>query len=210
MSADPPAATRTEPAKQPRQKPLVPFVLLLTLRGTPTLYYGDEIGMVDVPVATEDSRDPLERREPGRGRDPERSPMQWDASPNAGFCAPGVEPWLPLAPDAARVNVAAQRDDPDSLLNLTRRLLALRREHPTLQAGDFESFGPTPEGAYAFRRVLDGNRLTVAVNLTGEPRSVPAGGGRVLIGTHRDRDGAQLADEIELRPNEGVVIEAPG
>ena len=63
------------------------MLLLLTLRGTPTIYYGEEIGMVDVPVAAADSRDPLERREPGRGRDPERSPMQWDASPNAGLHA---------------------------------------------------------------------------------------------------------------------------
>ena len=76
------------------------MLLLLTLRGTPTIYYGDEIGMVDVPVPHELARDPWERREPGKGRDGERSPMQWDASPHAGFCPPGVEPWLPVAPDA--------------------------------------------------------------------------------------------------------------
>ena len=123
------------------------MLLLLTLRGTPTLYYGDEIGMVDVPVATENSRDPLERREPGRGRDPERSPMQWDASPNGGFCAPDVAPWLPLAPDAAKVNVAAQADNPDSLLTLTRRLLRLRGKHPVLHAGAFEALPPIEEPA---------------------------------------------------------------
>ena len=79
-------------------------VLLLTLRGTPTLYYGDEIGMRDVPVPAERVQDPWERRVPGQGlgRDPVRTPMQWDGGPNAGFCAPGVEPWLPLADDAAR------------------------------------------------------------------------------------------------------------
>ena len=110
------------PARAGREQAKVGMLMLLTLRGTPTIYYGEEIGMVDVPVATADSQDPLERREPGRGRDPERSPMQWDASPNAGFTAPGVEPWLPLAPDAATVNVAGQAEDPDSILTLTRRL----------------------------------------------------------------------------------------
>jgi alpha-glucosidase len=93
--------------------------LLLTLRGTPTLYYGDEIGMRDVEI-------PPERRvDPWRfgNRDPVRTPMQWDAD---GAFTDG-RPWLPFAPDHATVNVAAQRDDPDSLLQLYRRLLAARR-----------------------------------------------------------------------------------
>ena len=85
------------PERAGRDQAKVGMLLLLTLRGTPTIYYGEEIGMIDVPVAAADARDPLERREPGRGRDPERSPMQWDASPNAGFTAPGIEPWLPVS-----------------------------------------------------------------------------------------------------------------
>jgi alpha-glucosidase len=189
----------------------VGMLLLLTLRGTPTIYYGEEIGMVDVPVATSDSRDPVERREPGRGRDPERSPMQWDSSPHAGFTAPDATPWLPLPPDADRVNVAGQSEDPESILTLTRRLIQLRREHPVLRLGDFETFGPTPDGTYAFRRLSAEGRLVVALNLTGEPRSVPgAGAGRVLIGTQRDRDGASVAVDLELRPNEAVVIDLDG
>jgi len=184
------------------------MLLLLTLRGTPTIYYGEEIGMVDVPVPTELARDPVERREPGRGRDPERSPMQWDASANAGFTAAGVEPWLPVAPDFAEVNVAGQAEDPASLLTLTRDLLRLRREHPVLRLGDFESFGPTPDGTYAFRRVSRDGRLTVVVNLTSDPRDVAAGAGRVLISTERDRDGAAVEPTIQLRPNEALVVEA--
>jgi alpha-glucosidase len=194
-----------------REQAKVGMLMLLTLRGTPTIYYGEEIGMVDVPVATADARDPLERREPGRGRDPERSPMQRDATPNSGFTPPGVEPWLPLAPDADRVNVAGQAEDPDSLLTLTRRLLRLRREHRVLHVGDQESFGLTPDGTFAFRRVSADGRLTVALNLTGEERSVPgAGPGSVLIGTHRDREGEAVATEVGLRPNEAVVVEAAG
>jgi alpha-glucosidase len=195
------------PTRAGRDQAGVGMLLLLSLRGTPTIYYGDEIGMVDVPVMTTDVRDPLERREPGRGRDPERSPMQWDASRSAGFTASDV-PWLPLAPDADRVNVAAQAEDPDSLLTLTRDLLRLRREHAVLHTGDFERFGPTPEGTFAYRRIGRDGQVTVALNLTGAPRDVPgAGRGRVLIGTYRDRDGDRVGETLDLRPNEAVVIE---
>lgn len=196
------------PERAGRDQARVGMLMLLTLRGTPTIYYGEEIGMVDVPVATEDARDPLERREPGRGRDGCRSPMQWDASPNAGFTAPDAVPWLPLAPDAATVNVAGQVEDPDSILTLTRDLLRLRREHPVLSAGDFERFGPTPDGTFAFRRIGPEGMLNVVLNLTATPRVVPdAGPGRVLIGTDRDRDGTPVDQTVELRPNEGLVIE---
>ena len=206
-----PAALRIAGREPGATRQRVGMLMLLTLRGTPTIYYGEEIGMVDVPVATADARDPLEHREPGRGRDGCRSPMQWDASPHAGFTAPEATPWLPLAPDAATVNVAAQRDDPDSLLVLTRDLLRLRREHAVLHRGDFERFGPTPEGTFAFRRIGPGGTLNVVLNLTDEPRSVPDGGpGRVLIGTNRDRDGATVDRVVELRPNEALVVEATG
>jgi alpha-glucosidase len=199
------------PERAGRDQAKVGMLMLLTLRGTPTIYYGDEIGMVDVPVATGDARDPLERREPGRGRDPERSPMQWDASPNAGFTSPDAEPWLPLAADAHGVNVAGQAEDPDSLLTLTRRLLRLRREHPVLHAGDFEPFGSTPEGTFAYRRIGPDGQLTIVLNLTSEARRVPgAGPGQVLIATHRDRDGKQVDADLELRGNEALVIEVRG
>jgi alpha-glucosidase len=136
--------------------------------------------------------------------------MQWDASPNAGFTTPDATPWLPVAADAGEVNVAGQAEDPDSMLTLSRRLIALRREHPMLATGDFEPFGPTPSGTYAFRRMgADGRgRLTVALNLTGDPRHIPdAGPGRVLIGTHRDCERDAVSKGVDLRPNEAVVIE---
>ena len=197
------------PGRAGRGQAKAGMLLLLTLRGTPTIYYGDEIGMVDVPVATRDARDPLERREAGRGRDPQRSPMQWDSSPNAGFTSADAEPWLPVAIDADVVNVAGQAEDPDSILTLTRRLIELRREHAVLRAGDFEPFGQTPDGTVAFRCASVDGQVTVALNLTGEGRSVPGvGAGSVLIGTHRDRFGGREAGStVELRPNEAVVIE---
>ena len=133
----------------------VAAMLLLTLRGTPTLYYGDELGMRDVPVPAEAAQDPFEGR-----RDPVRTPMRWDDGPNAGFCPPGVVPWLPVGGDLARVNVAAQRADPRSLLALYRRLLALRRERDDLALGGYEPVAAA-DGVLAYRR--DG--LLVALNL---------------------------------------------
>ena len=105
----------------------VAAMLLLTLRGTPTIYYGEEIGMTNVLIPPEQIQDAAEKNEPGLGlgRDPERTPMPWDRSPFAGFTV--GKPWLPLGPDHATVNVAAYRQSSDSILNLYRRLLALRR-----------------------------------------------------------------------------------
>ena len=118
------------------------MMLLLTLRGTPTLYYGDELGMQDVPIPPERAQDPWGKRVGlGLGRDPARTPMQWDAGPSAGFCPADAEPWLPLAPDYRQVNVAAQHADPRSTLALTRRLLALRRASPALALGSYRPLG---------------------------------------------------------------------
>src|SRR5690606_31540544 len=100
---------------------------LLTLRGTPTIYYGDEIGMTDVPIPPERVQDPFEIQVPGHGfgRDPQRTPMQWNTKVNAGFST--ASPWLPVGPDADIYNVEAERDDLQSTLSLYRRLLKLRR-----------------------------------------------------------------------------------
>jgi alpha-glucosidase len=191
-----------------RDQARVALLLLLTLRGAPTLYYGEEIGMVDVEVPHHLAQDPWGIVEPAQSRDPERSPMQWDGSPNAGFCPPGVEPWLPIAPDAGTVNVATQRDDPASMLSLTRRLIALRREHSALAQGELELLDGTPEGTLAFRRGADSASVLVALNLTDAPRTLAAGRpGRVLAGTDPSRDGSLVDGELELRPNEGVVVE---
>ena len=153
----------------------VAAMLLLTLRGTPTLYYGDEIGMQDVEIPPEMIHDPWEKNVPGigLGRDPERTPMQWDPTPNAGFCQPDVKPWLPVATDSSTVNVEAQREDPASTLALYRRLLALRRAEPALSVG---SYAPveTAGDLLAYVREHAGRRFFVALNLGHEPVSLPA------------------------------------
>ena len=114
-------------------------LFLLTLKGSPTLYYGDELGMVDGIIPPERYQDPVMIRKPdtSEGRDPERTPMQWDASPNARFSPPGVVTWLLVNPGNSAVNVANQEQDANSTLNLYRQLLAFRKTDPELLYGDF-------------------------------------------------------------------------
>jgi len=186
----------------------VAAMLLLTLRGTPTMYYGDEIGMHDVAVPPALVRDPYGLRVPGYGRDPQRSPLQWHAGPNAGFCPPGTRPWVPIAADAVRVNIAAQRHDPRSMLSLHRRLLALRRTNQALAVGGYRTVIAGPAN-FAYLREVPGERLLVALNFTDQPTSHNLDGlaGHVLLTTHLDgRDGEHIAGELRLRPDEGAVI----
>jgi alpha-glucosidase len=165
-------------------------MLLLTLRGTPTLYYGDEIGMEDVPVPPERVVDP-------DGRDPERSPMRWDGSPGAGFTS--GEPWLPLGDPA--VSVEAQDADPRSMLALHRSLIALRRSREDLVTGAYATV--LADGVLAYRR---GSNTVVALNLTGEPASAELAG-QVLLDTGLARAGERVT-RLELGPGEGVILDA--
>jgi alpha-glucosidase len=187
----------------------VAAMLLLTLRGTPTLYYGDELGMRDVAVPAESVRDPFEKNVPGLGvgRDPERTPMQWSAERNAGFTS-GV-PWLPLDRDFPLINVEVQRSDPESMLTLYRNLIALRRSEPALHLGAYEALEVGPE-VYAFRRSHADRRLGVFLNLTATARELrlpvhaPA---RVLLSTVSARTGTELTSGAMLLANEGVIAE---
>ena len=188
----------------------VAAMLLLTLRGTPTLYYGDEIGMRDVPIPPELVQDPFEKRVPGMGvgRDPERTPMQWEDSANAGFTQ--GKPWLPIAEDYPVVNVAAQMDDHRSMLALYTRLLRLRREEPALSRGSWSLLVQTGD-VLAYERRHRDRRLLVALNLGDQPHAVmfPEGipEGRVLLSTYLDRDGEVIGRELDLRADESLILE---
>ncbi len=181
----------------------VAAMLLLTLRGTPTLYYGDELGLADVEV-------PPERVVDVAGRDPQRSPMPWGPGPNGGFSA--VEPWLPMAPAAATASVAAQRADPASMLALHRRLLALRRAEPALQLGAWTAVN-APDGVLAFERGSGRAVLRVVLNLTDRTVELTAAGSwTVRLSTRLDRDGERATGALTLREDEGVILApaAPG
>ncbi|MEJ2503725.1 MAG: alpha-amylase family glycosyl hydrolase [Gemmatimonadota bacterium] len=181
-------------------------VLLLTLRGTPTLYYGDELGIGNVEIPEDGVRDPQAIRDPGSPtRDAYRTPMQWTPGPRAGFST--AEPWLPLTPDHALRNVQVQRDDPASMLRLHRSLLRLRRDRPALRRGRYEPV-PGQGPVLAYVRSHRDERILVAVNFDREPAPFAPpfeGRGTVLLSTHErgpDVDGA-----IRLAGSEAVVIE---
>jgi alpha-glucosidase len=194
-------ATRVGPAQA-----RVAAVLLCTLRGTPTLYYGDELGMLDVPIPPAAVQDPYEKNVPGLGlgRDPERTPMQWSAERHAGFSS--ALPWLPLAADFATRNVHVQRQDPDSLLLLYRELLSLRRARPALSIGAYGSLG-TPSGVLGYVRSHGSSRVAVLLNLGGTPQPVSAqelSRATVLLSTRPQRAGTLCGTQLE--PDEAVVL----
>ena len=179
----------------------VAAMLLLTLRGTPTLYQGDEIGLVGEPIPPDRIRDPQALREPGVAfnRDEVRQPMPWDASPNAGFST--GEPWLPLPSDWPTRNVAGERVDDASLLTLHSRLLALRRAHTTLAIGDVAVLRGDGDVLVYERRSGD-ERLIVALNLGVDEQTVDLPRGEALLTTGGDYAPGRLG------PDQGVVIRA--
>jgi len=187
----------------------VALALLLTLRGTPFLYYGEEIGMRDISLRRNEILDPPGRRywPIYKGRDGCRSPMQWDDSPNAGFCPPVVQPWLPVHPNYRTRNVAAQREDPASMLNFTRRLIALRRENPALRRGTFVPLTCESRHALAYLRHSPEQTVLVALNFANRPIRVacdlplPAANWHLLLSTARDN-----LPRLELTPYEVCIL----
>jgi len=187
----------------------VAAMLLLTLRGTPTLYYGDEIGMHDVEIPPEKVQDPFEKNVPGRGlgRDPQRTPMQWSAAKNAGFTA--GKPWLPIAEDYAQINVEAERDDPFSILSLYMQLINVRRGEPALEVGELERIDTAGDLLTYIRR--DGeSAFLVALNFGSEPQVIDisdkAGGGRITLSTGLDRAGESVRGILHIHPDEGLLL----
>jgi alpha-glucosidase len=171
------------------------LIMLLTLRGTPFLYYGDEIGLPDVHVPPERELDPA----PGR-RDDCRTPMPWTAEPGAGFTEPGVEPWLPIGEPG--VDVAGQRADPASTLNLVRDLIALRRAEPDLHGGAYRTL-PAPEGAWAWTR---GDGFAIAVNFGAAPVEIAGVEGEIALAADRGRDGEPVDGTLRLEGSEAAVV----
>ena len=189
------------------------LLFLLTMRGTPTIYYGDELALENVPIPAEQVQDPWEILTPGLGlgRDPVRTPLPWDAGPNAGFCPPGVAPWLPLGDGAGLRSVAAQREDRRSALVLSRRLLAIRRAAPALQRGAYREL-PAGDPLLAFARSGGGATYVTLLNFSAAPQTwtPPAALGplTLVLSTLLDQPDAVGAGAVALRANEGLLLRA--
>ncbi len=189
-------ATRVGPAQA-----RVAAMLLLTLRGTPTIYNGEEIGMLDVSIPPDEVQDPAEKREPGRGlgRDPERTPIPWDRSvPCHGFTT--GRPWLRFG---AGTDVASQAADPRSMLSLYRHLIAFRRVSPALLEGRICDVAADGD-VLSFERASGEQRLRVVLNMGTIERTVRPGAGIVMCSTHQ-RVGA-MDGEVVLAAAEGMVL----
>jgi alpha-glucosidase len=187
----------------------VAAMLLLSLRGTPTLYYGDEISMHQVAIAPDRVRDPFEKNVPGIGvgRDGCRTPMQWNATPNAGFST--STPWLPVAHDFVHENVVNLEADSRSILSLYKALIDLRKKLPQLVSGAYVPMAAEGD-LLLYRRESDGRAIVVALNLGAEPVSIASDalhrGGGILLSTFLDREGEKIQGSLDLRGNEGVIV----
>lgn len=188
----------------------VAAMLLLTSRGTPTMYYGDEIGMLDVPIAPEEVQDPHEKNVPGKGlgRDPERTPMQWDSSKNAGFTH--GEPWLPLMHDYENINVEAEWDRQGSMLQLYRKLINFRQQSTALTVGKYYPVH-SRGGILAYSRKSEDKEFLIILNFrssTGkfEP-DLADWKGKVVISTDPGQEGEQLHNLQQIKANLGLLIE---
>jgi alpha-glucosidase len=185
------------------QQARVAAMLLLTLPGTVTLYYGEEIGMTNVPIPPEEVQDPAEKNEPGlgQGRDPERTPMPWDGSAAAGFT--NGRPWLPIG---EQTSVAQQEQDAASMLHLYRKLIQLRNGDAALVSGVMQNVG-AENTVLRYERAAEGRRMLVLLNMGTEPARIRTEHGVVLVSTVLDRDGEHLEGETELRAAEGLILQ---
>lgn len=189
----------------PGEQIRVAAMLLLTLPGTPVHYYGEEVGMTGVSIPAEHAVDPQGRRT-GRNRDPERTPMQWSSEHHAGFST--HEPWLPIAEDFHTANVAAQSNNPRSLLTLYRRLFAFRRERSTVITGRFEQV--TVHGPLlAYWIMGHEENFMIVLNFSNERQILERDQGffaRVILSTFLDKDNESIQTRIEVRENEGLIL----
>jgi alpha-glucosidase len=178
-------------------------LMLLTLPGIAFIYYGEELGMTDVPIPDSQIHDPFAA--PGKGRDPERTPMQWSASPQAGFTT--GQPWLPVAADYPTVNVVAESNSASSSLNLYKRLIRFRNQSAAIQTGSFEAIDIN-EHIFSYERRLGPDTLLILLNFSDQPQPVKVSGlrGTISVSTHLDHENTPVNEALELAPNEGVII----
>ncbi|MGE5519623.1 MAG: alpha-amylase family glycosyl hydrolase [Candidatus Dadabacteria bacterium] len=193
------------------QQAKVAAILLLTLRGTPTIYYGEELGMTDVPIPFDEVQDPQGLNMPDKNlsRDPSRTPMQWDSNQYAGFST--VKPWLRISSSYKRVNTESERRDPNSHLNLYRRLIQLRQQEASLTIGNYQPVFADKQCLAYIRQAPGEHRFMIVLNLTHRPCYIKLENsdinGKVVLATAEELEGTSITDRIQLGGDEGIVVE---
>jgi len=181
-------------------------MLLLTLRGTPTIYYGEELGMHDVYIPPHKVQDPFEKNVPGmgHGRDPQRTPMLWSDSSEGGFST--AIPWLPVSDDYKIKNVSIQMKQDDSLLMFYQRLIKLRMDNEILLGGNYKKVEAN-ESIFSYLRTLNEKKILIILNFLPEGYLYSSNilSGKIIFSTH-SVNLLTIQKEIYLRPNEGVVV----
>jgi alpha-glucosidase len=204
---NPRSITRYASSRVTDARAKVAATMLLTLRGTPFLYYGEELGMRDGKIPRNEILDP-----PGKkywpiykGRDGCRTPMVWNDSTNAGFST--GKPWLRVNPDFKTINVEAERSDPNSMLNYYQRLIELRRSSPALRSGLYRSISNSID-LWAYEREAYGQRLLIALNFFSQPARLKIVGDWKIYLSSVERSDSIVHGELALAPNEAVILEA--
>lgn len=170
-------------------------VMLLGLRGTPFLYYGEELGMPNVEIPKNAWRDPV-------GRDGCRTPMQWSAAMHGGFTS--GEPWLRCG-DYAAINAVRQMEDPESMLSFYRRMIRVRRDTPALHSGELKILD-APDECFVFARELGTSRAIIALNFSNAPREIKIPRGAILLSSDPARAQGALAGPLRMTPLEAIVL----
>jgi len=191
--------------------------LYMTLRGSTIMYYGEELSMENNdPKVRDDVKDPIGKLgwPLEKGRDGERTPMQWDATENAGFSK--VKPWLPVPASFKAKNVATQAKDPASILNLYRKLTALRRSNPALREGAYVPLADGDANVLAYLRRTPDAAALVVLNMSAAPRTLrldlaaqgsQAAQAKTLLATHRPAGASVALGAISLQPFEVIIAD---
>jgi alpha-glucosidase len=192
------------------QQARVAAMMLLTLRGTPTIYYGEEIGMSDVPIPPDEVQDPQGLNMPDKNlsRDPARTPMQWDNSEYAGFST--AKPWLRISATAKRVNVEREKEDSYSHLCLYRKLIRLRQSEPSLMWGEYKPVCADQQALAYIRQAPGEKAFLIALNLSHRPAYLTVQhqriSGKVILSTSTELEGTVITEQIQLSGDEGIIV----
>ena len=194
----------------------IAMMLLLTLRGSPTIYYGDEIGMKNVKIPQNMIQDPPALNQPEVadivGRDPERTPMQWDDSANAGFSATGVKTWLPVAKNFKVNNVKVQSKEKDSMLNFFKKLTTLRSENSCLNSGKYKYVPTTQKDIFAYLRYDDDKTILIILNFTSKTfkldlsKKLPFKKANLLMATDMKNDHETILSSLKIKAGLGLIL----